>query len=95
MTKSAVYSWRVSPVTKAALEDEARRMGESLSELLDRIARDWLQSRRRHAAGSDEEQLRIRALAGKAIGRVAGGSPKRSEHSRAAVRERLERRRAR
>ena len=32
--KSEVYSWRVSPDTKAALEDEARRLGESLSELL-------------------------------------------------------------
>ena len=95
MTKSAVYSWRVSPDTKAALEDEARRMGESLSELLDRIALEWLHSRRRRAAGSDEEQLRIRTLANKAIGRIAGGDPRRAERAKANVRERIGRTRAR
>jgi hypothetical protein len=70
-------------------------MGESLSELLDRIAREWLQSRRRRAAGSDAEQLRIRALASKAVGRIAGGDPRRAERAKANVRGRMERRRAR
>jgi hypothetical protein len=95
MTKSAVYSWRVSPETKAALEEEAHRTGESLSALLDRIAQEWLQARRRHAAGSDAEQLRIRALASKAIGRISGGDPMRAERAKGTLRERLRKRRAR
>jgi hypothetical protein len=92
--KSAVYSWRLSPDTKAALEDEARRLGESLSELLDRIAREWLEMRRRRTAGTDAEQLRMRAAASKAIGRIAGGDRRRAERARSIVRERLGRRRA-
>jgi hypothetical protein len=95
VAKSAVYSWRVSPDTKAALEDEARRMGESLSELLDRIAHEWLQSRRLRTPDSDDEQRRIRAMASKAIGRIAGRNPRRAERARATVRERLEQKRAR
>jgi hypothetical protein len=94
MSKSAVYSWRVSPDTKAALEDEAHRLRESLSQLLDRIATEWLVSRRRRGAASDAEQLRIRAAASKAIGRVAGGESRRAERARSLVRARLERRRA-
>jgi hypothetical protein len=92
--KSAVYSWRVSPEVKDALEDEAHRAGESLSQLLDRIAREWLETRRRRTYGADAAQLRMRAAAAKAIGRIAGGDARRAERARATVRERLARRRA-
>ena len=34
MSKTEVYSWRVSPETKAALEEEARREGLTLAALL-------------------------------------------------------------
>jgi hypothetical protein len=93
--KSAVYSWRVSPDTKAALEDEARRLGESMSELLDRIAVEWLDARRHRNAGTDAEQLRMRAGASKAIGKIAGGDGDRAARARATVREHLGHRRAR
>jgi hypothetical protein len=92
--KSAVYSWRLSPDTKAALEGEARQLGESLSRLLDRIAREWLEARRGGAFGTAEGQARIRAAANRAIGRIAGGKAQRAERARATVRQRLERRRA-
>jgi hypothetical protein len=93
--KSAVYSWRVSPDTKAALEDEARQLGENLSQLLDRIAREWLEARRGGASGTEEEQVRLRATASRAIGKIAGGKARRAERVRVTIRERLERRRAR
>ena len=92
--KSAVYSWRLSAETKAALEDEARRLGENLSQLLDRIAREWLEARRGAASGTEEEQLRLRAAASRAIGKIAGGKAQRAERARTILRQRLERRRA-
>jgi hypothetical protein len=94
MSKSAVYSWRVAPETKYALEEEAHRLGESLSHLLDRIAREWLEARRRRASNDESEQARIRAAAMKAIGKIAGDRTRRAERARALIRERLERRRA-
>jgi hypothetical protein len=92
--KSAVYSWRLSPETKAALEDEARQLGENLSQLLDRIAREWLEARRGGASGTKDEQVRLRAAASRVIGKIAGGRAQRAERVRAAIRQRLERRRA-
>jgi hypothetical protein len=92
--KSAVYSWRVSPDTKAALEDEARRLGENLSQLLDRIAHEWLAARRDEVSDTREEQVRLRAAASRAIGKIAGGRPRRAERARATIQQRLERRRA-
>jgi hypothetical protein len=94
MTKSAVYSWRMSPATKAALEQEARRSGETLAALLDRVASEWLRARRLSEGETDAEQLRIRTRARRAIGRIAGGDPKRAERARVTLRERLGRRRA-
>jgi hypothetical protein len=94
MKKSDVYSWRVAPDLKAALEQEARRERRSLGGLLEWIATEWLMARRR-ATGSEDEQARLRALAGKAFGRIAGGEPHRSTSVRASVRRRLAARRGR
>jgi hypothetical protein len=44
-----------------------------------------------HSRRGDVSELDIRATAGKAIGRIAGGNPKRAERARATVRGRLER----
>ena len=45
MSKSEVYSWRVTPALKAELEAAARAERLPLSGLLDRIAQDWLNGR--------------------------------------------------
>jgi len=93
MGKSEVYSWRVSPETKAALEHEARRAGLSLAELLKRISVDWLEERRSENGTESAEQRRLHAQAAKLFGAIAGGDPRRSARSREIVRERLARRR--
>lgn len=89
MRKSEVYSWRLSPETKNALALQARRERTSLSSLLDRIARGWLEKRRGAAASDQVEQARLHAAARRTIGRIAGGNPRRSEQARRAIRERI------
>ena len=94
MKKSEVYSWRLAPELKAALEQEARRERASVGGLLERIAVGWL-SGRRSGTNDDEEQARLRAGAVKTFGKIAGGDPHRSTTVRAAVRRRLAARRGR
>ncbi len=55
MGKSEVYSWRISSDIRTGLELEARRAGSTMAGLLDRIAQEWLEARRRGAqrAGRD------------------------------------------
>jgi hypothetical protein len=93
--KSEVYSWRVSSETKMALEDEARRAGVTVSALLDRMAEEWIEARRRGAPADADEQTRLHADAGRCIGVIAGGKPQRSETARDSIRKRLARRHAR
>jgi hypothetical protein len=92
--KTAVYSWRVSVETKGALEEEARERGESLAELLDQIAKDWLQTQR--AANADDLRLeeRLRARATRAFGVISGGNPDRASGARDDLRRRLKAKRA-
>jgi hypothetical protein len=92
--KTAVYSWRVSSETKAALEDEARQRDESVAELLDRIAREWLELQRGTDGGDRQREERIRARALSCCGTIAGGDPDRASRVREDVRERLRSRRA-
>jgi hypothetical protein len=94
MKRSEVYSWRVAPEVKDALEYEARRRGESVGGLLERIAMEWLTARRR-ASDGDDEQSRLHAVAAKTFGTIAGGDPDRSTAVRAVIRRRLASRRGR
>jgi len=94
MRKSEVYSWRVTPEVKAALEHEARREGQSVGGLLERIATEWLIARR-DATDSADEQVRLHAVASKTLGTIAGGDRERSSAVRTAIRRRLTARRAR
>jgi hypothetical protein len=89
MGKTEVYRWRVTRETKKALEGEARRTGESLAALLERIAREWLESSRRLAVGQEDEQARRHAAAARAFGRVSSGGPYDAERVRKVIRERL------
>jgi hypothetical protein len=45
--KTVVYRWRLSAKLKAELKAEARRIGISMSALLNRIVDEWLAQRRR------------------------------------------------
>ena len=91
MKKSEVYSWRISPEFKAALEEAARDQGTSVAQLLERIVKAWLD---RAAADGDEEALqrRLHAAAEKTIGTIRGGDPHRAEQARDRVRQKLRRR---
>ena len=76
--KTEVYSWRISADRKAALEEEARREGTSLSALLDRVTAEWLTERRKGHSDDDAEQAAIRKRAMAAIGSIRSGDPTRS-----------------
>ena len=90
MTKTEVYSWRISPATKAAIENEARREKTTVAALLDRITKEWMESRR--GQDDDTEQERLHARVERTIGAISGHQPKRSERVRESVRRRLKRR---
>jgi len=89
MAKTEVYSWRVEPATKQALEEEARRLGLSLADLLERIASSWLASQRGGAGDDESEQARLRRSLLKAVGTIGGGDPERSAKVRSTLRRKL------
>jgi len=95
MAKSEVYSWRVAPETKAALEHAARGERSSVGGLLERLVHEWLDARGRDTDGEETEQARRHAAAARTFGTIRGGSPHRSEQARVLIRQRLARRRAR
>lgn len=95
MRKSEIYSWRLSPEVKSALEIEARREGITLASLLERIAEEWLRTRRLSIAQEEAEQARLHAAARRTLGTIAGGNSRRAERAHSAIRERLARRHAR
>ncbi len=89
MAKTEVYSWRVDPQIKMALEAEARRQRRSVADVLDMIAKEWLASRKADDWQDDAEQARLHAAAAKWIGSISGGDPHRSQKVRETVRKRL------
>lgn len=93
MSKSEVYSWRLSRETKAILEDEARRQHTSLAGVLDRIVQEWRRGREAPADDS-AEQARLHAAAAKSFGRIAGRHPYSAARTREVIRQRLRRPRA-
>lgn len=90
MSKSEVYSWRLSPELKAALERAARREERSLSELLEAIARRFLEE-----TSPERDLERARAAARRTFGAIAGDRSDRAERARELVRSKLAKRRAR
>jgi hypothetical protein len=93
--KTEVYSWRLSPDLKDALEEAARRERVSVARLLERIAREWLKARAAAAGDDDAEQERLRAVAMQFVGTLRGGDPDLSEKVSERMRERLSRAHAR
>lgn len=92
MEKSEVYSWRLTPAMKAALEETAQRERESVAALLDRIVRLWLEAA--EPSVDADGQRRVRTRARRCFGAMSGGNPKRSVEAGALVRARLAKRRA-
>jgi len=88
--KTEVYSWRVSPDIKTALEREARRRKISVSAVLDLAAREWL-LKTSLANEDDEGQYRLRKAASRWLGGLASGDAQRSEKVSQTVRQRLRR----
>jgi hypothetical protein len=92
--KTTVYSWRVSRERKAALEELARKQKRSVAELLDEaVGRMLREQAQREDDG--EAQRRLHRAAAAAVGRIAGGDPRRAERARTTLREKLALRRAR
>lgn len=88
MSKSEVYSWRLTPALKMQLEAAARDEKTSVSALLERMTREWLAA---HMPDDAEEQRRLHARARAAIGTVSVGGPSATnENVRAAMGELLE-----
>ena len=74
MSKSEVYSWRLSPALKAELEAAARAETVSLSVVLERLTRDWLRQRKEQGR---KEQERLRAALMACAGAYKGDGTRR------------------
>jgi hypothetical protein len=70
MSKSEVYSWRVTPALKARLEAAAHAEKVTLSTLLERITEGWLKERRLPDYEAEQERLRAKLMA--AVGSFKG-----------------------
>jgi hypothetical protein len=85
--KTEVYSWRVSADRKAALEEEARREGTTVSSLLDRVTAEWLAQRRNGHSHDDAEQAALRKRVMKTVGTIRSGDPTLAQRAGELVRE--------
>ena len=87
--KTEVYTWRVSPVLKAGLEEAARSGKRTVAQLLDEIVAEHLRSGSGRDRGEAERQRRLHARAASFAGCIAGRDPRRAERARELVRARL------
>ena len=94
MEKTEVYSWRLDPDLKGALELAARAQGTSVSRLLDRIAGEWLR-RKGESRAAQEEQEQVRTRAMRLVGSIQGKGPRRAREASERVRALLVRKHAR
>ena len=62
MSKTEVYSWRVDPALKRDLEAAARAEKTSVSAVLDRACRSWLEHSGKAKAGESDKARRRRVL---------------------------------
>lgn len=93
--KSEVYSWRICPEIKAALEEAAREQGTSIARLLEQVVSDWLDRQKAEAIDDEEQQRRMREEAMKYVGAIElGEGPYTAERIRERVRGRLKKRHA-
>jgi len=88
MAKTEVYSWRLAPDRKAALEAEARAAGKTIAELLDELSAGWLAER---SAADEAQQRHLHEAAAKFVGAISGDDPHRSENVSTLMRQTLRR----
>jgi hypothetical protein len=77
MSKSEIYSWRLSTRLKTELEAAAKAEKASIDTILDRLVRAWLAKRTPSEEGEDDagQQRRMRERLLKAVGTVSVGGP--------------------
>ena len=93
MPKTEVYSWRLTPEKKAALEVEARADGSTIAQVLDSLSDEWLAGKRNE--DYEAEQRRLHAALAKCVGTISGNDPYRSENVSKLMRQRLRRKHGR
>jgi predicted transcriptional regulator len=89
--KTEVYSWRLSPDLKAALEREARIRKAPISTILEMAVRQWLQQCSGHPEDDEAVQRALHAAVAPYLGVLEGDDPRRSEKVSEIVRERIRR----
>jgi hypothetical protein len=87
--KTEVYSWRVSADRKAALEEEARREGTTVSSLLDRVTAEWLAQRRNGHSHDDAAQAALRKRVMKTVGTIRSGDLTLASRAREVIQEQI------
>jgi hypothetical protein len=91
MSKSEVYSWRLSNELKTQLETAARDEKSSIGAILERAVREWLAKRPVGEEDDADQQRRLRERAMKVVGTVSIGlGPYTNERVREVMGERLE-----
>ncbi len=92
MSKSEVYSWRLSLRLKQQLEKAARLKKKSLEQLLEEIAANWLEHFWEGTSSFEERQQAMRDSAMESIGALHGKNPNRAETVSTEIRARLAKR---
>jgi hypothetical protein len=92
--RTEIYSWRLSQELKSDLERKARLRKVPVSAVLESAVRDWLKKDDTDPS-EDDAQRRLHNAAAICLGTIASGNPHRAETARGALRDRLQRRRAR
>ena len=90
MNKTEVYTWRLSPVTKAALDEAAREQNRSIADLLEEIVSANLGQYGRE--NNVERQRALHARAAEFAGCLAGADSRLAERARERVQSRLKQR---
>jgi hypothetical protein len=88
MSKSEVYSWRLSSQLKRQLEEAAAAEKASIGAILERVMRDWLRTREPSEEEDAEQQRRLRKQLFKVIERVSAEKI-RGPHLGSATNERV------
>ena len=91
--KTEVYSWRLDPDLKSALEHTARCRGSSMAQLLEEIVGSWLE-REAETEGDGEVQSRLHAEARTTFGTLERGDHLLAEEAGRRVRRKLSERHA-
>jgi len=92
MSKSEVYSWRLSTELKTKLEAAARDEKTSIGAVLERVVREWLDAHKSGAEDDADEQRRLRERVMRTVGTASVGlGPYTNERVRRVITENLER----